>query len=267
MRSIVILACAIILVGCTPPKYLHILEVRSTDVPLQQGFFSHGNDTIHIYYDFWGDGGPMEIAVQNKLDKPLYIDWKKSSVVTFGEKTDLWHDGETRTQSSVSGGVERSTVVIGKKFVLGFGSSSETLFSKASVVRPERITFIPPKSIIRRSTHEVLPLPTYKVNTSQLVRKDTTVSQYDPVARLEKLKVVPLLSYEFPEGTSPIDIRFYLTYSTSESFQIEHAIDNKFFVNRVSEMEVDKNTKLVDRRIPSPFYLIVDRAYSFLRGK
>ncbi len=47
----------------------------------EKGFYVYENDDVRIVYSFWHDNGIMSFSLYNKLNKPIYIDWKKSSFV------------------------------------------------------------------------------------------------------------------------------------------------------------------------------------------
>ncbi len=86
MRSfrLLISAVAMLLVSvCTAQNvknlsgYVQVYDIESS-LPLVKNKFTYENDSIRVTYYFWGENGIVQIGINNKLDKPIYIDWKKS---------------------------------------------------------------------------------------------------------------------------------------------------------------------------------------------
>ena len=57
------------------------------------------NDTIRISYNFWGKNGLAGFDVYNKLNIPIYLDWKKSAFIPNDKMMSYWQD-ETNTTGS-----------------------------------------------------------------------------------------------------------------------------------------------------------------------
>lgn len=177
----------------------------ATTVPLdnnvktngKDGSYLYENDTLAVSYNLWANHGMLFFEVYNKLNIPIYIDWKKSAFI-FGEtKRNYYSDKEIRTINTHTNG--GSIGIITTKLpianVLGGSSSS---FSKTTgtevAVKEERITFIPPNTKIT--------------------------------------KIVLRLLWKF-DNNSKYSFSNFLTYSTKEDFSQEHYINNKFVVDKV----------------------------------
>ena len=63
--------------SCTAYQYA---TLNSSLPKSQYNDFFFENDTVQIVYSFSGMGCQMTIDIYNKLDKPIYINWDKSSV-------------------------------------------------------------------------------------------------------------------------------------------------------------------------------------------
>lgn len=57
-------------------------EIEKTPI----GDFFYENDSLWISYSFKGQYQPMQITLFNKLDEPLFVDWKKSLLIYNGIK-------------------------------------------------------------------------------------------------------------------------------------------------------------------------------------
>ena len=87
----------VLLISCSP-KLAHLYETKAmSNLPNKENSFE--NDTVRIAYSFWSENGSYSFSVYNKLNVPLYIDWKKSSLVKNNDKLNYWSD-EILTKSS-----------------------------------------------------------------------------------------------------------------------------------------------------------------------
>ena len=93
----IIFIILILLTGCTK-SFIQIFDTSTRNCKSQNGFFVFENDTLKITYSFWASKGVMSFAVYNKLNKPIYVDWKNSSFIQNDNKMDYWVD---ETQSNI----------------------------------------------------------------------------------------------------------------------------------------------------------------------
>src|SRR5882724_2869629 len=64
--------------ACTRYQYV---TVSSPDTHKnEKSQFVFDNDSLHLSYDFNGKNGPVNIIFQNKMSRPVYIDWKNSAL-------------------------------------------------------------------------------------------------------------------------------------------------------------------------------------------
>jgi hypothetical protein len=154
-----------------PPQAL-ILDLRSPNCPPIEGFLTHENDSIQVAYVFWAENGLVGLFVHNKLNQPLYIDWKKCSYITGTTKHDYWDETVTMTENGSSSSSasywetffdnNRSSRAARNQStgaVEAYSASFSNTFwsSVTSITKPERITFIPPE---RRFPGHLIRSPT-----------------------------------------------------------------------------------------------------------
>ena len=94
------------------------------------------NDSIRVKYNFNGEDAPINVEVQNKLDKPLYIDWSRSALI-INDKAISY----VPSSVSISGSISASTA---SWFRPGTGSSFTNGSFSGSVGVPKDMDFIPP---------------------------------------------------------------------------------------------------------------------------
>ncbi len=206
-------------------KYSNLFDVTSSDIKsTDKSYYQFENDTIKISYSFWAKNGKMSFTVFNKLNIPIYIDWKKSSVVKNDQKVDYWVD-EVKTKS-------RSTTSM--LYYSNFNTTTKSS-SESKSVKPERITFVSPKSSVTRVQTELciispdkIPSPNAK---TKLLSSDGKTN-------------ISVKYADIDEQSSPFIFRNFLTISTNEKFDNEIYIDNRFYVSKVYKIKSEKVTTL-----------------------
>lgn len=200
-------------------KYVNVYEVKPVSAGITiNKYYIFENDVVVITYSFWKERGVLSYTLYNKLDKPIYIDWKKSSLIRNGQKLDYWAD-ETITNSK-SNSAYNSGLYFGYYDLL---TLSNTLTESKSV-KSERITFIAPRSAITRSKFVLYDLPyiaVKKANTLRNIKETNSNKTYD----------VKYIAYT--QENSPLRFRNYLTFSSTENFEREVSIDNEFYVSSI----------------------------------
>jgi len=220
--SSVIVITTLLFFSCSP-KLAHLYETKPmSNSPNKESSFE--NDTVRIAYSFWSENGSYSFSVYNKLNVPLYIDWKKSSLVKHNDKLNYWSD-EVLTKSTS----KRSTAYSYFGYSL---LSAESGFS--SSVKPEQVTFIAPKSTV------------YKIQFALNAKSDPKLPKTASkivVAKSDNPKKKTKISFiNYEEGNAPLFFRNFMTLSTSDKFDKEFYIDNGFYVFKISEMTIKQLT-------------------------
>ncbi len=199
------------------------IEPKSKIVTTTSNNFVFENDTLKVVYGFWEYEGVMAFMVENKLDIPIYIDWKKSSFISSKNKLGYYEDIETTKYQGSS------------ESVSFFYTETEGVSTKT---KEERVTFIPPHSVVNRSSFKIYP------------------SKYLIMDNIKKTKIEsPKMNakvVEFTKEKSPLHFSNFITYSTKENFENENYISNEFFVSKAVETSGGKLEKLSN---PKAFYV------------
>lgn len=220
-----IFAIAFVLISCN--NYSNLYSVNNTNESIKEdNFFFFENDTIKITYSFWADKGYLSFTFYNKLNIPVYIDWKKSSIVKNDSKFNYWVD-ETKVKSRSIGANYSSLIYGGSTALYSLGSVT----SESTLIKPERITFISPKSSVTRVEKNLFNLKPENVSIN---------------AKKEKLKcndgktLTSVVSDYFNMENTPFRFRNFITYSLTEKFDSEYYVDNGFYVNKISKIKRNK---------------------------
>lgn len=204
-----ILALSILIVGCKS----QLLTVGSDHVPKQNTTYIYEDDTVRITYNFWYNGGVVDMQVFNKLKVPLYIDWKNTAHIVNDAPYYYWQDvtKTTATGSSVS------TV---------FGASGH---STGISVKSNRITAIPPQSKVGR--RDFLICPAFKKFPTGVY-----TAQASPLRFREYIYLYT--NEELSKGQHLIDNAFFISNAKMEKNSIIRkvaAADKFFFTPRYQQ--------------------------------
>ena len=216
----------VVLSGCT--YYMQVYDVKSTNTTIKENQFVFENDTVMINYSFWAEKGVMAFSIYNKLDKPIFVDWKNSSFVTNNNKLDYWRDEIDINSLSFNASysyLKENPMV--SPILITKGAS----ISNSKVTKPERITFIPPKSNYYRYQF-CLSLNYFRLDTNY---KDSVVNyKYEDNASVK----YPYSFITYDYKNSPVKFRNYIAFKFAENATDYVYIDNSFYVSAIKEMKI-----------------------------
>jgi len=144
IKKILLLIFACSLVGCR--SFVQVFETKAANLETVDETYVFESDSLKITYNLWKEKGLMKFEIYNKLNVPLYIDWRKSSYIDNDVKLNYWEDVE-RTNS----------LYLGYYYESAFLGRRSAGVSNATKTKDERITFIPPKAKYSRSQFYILP--------------------------------------------------------------------------------------------------------------
>ncbi len=208
------------LTACTPNAQL--VTLRGNNVKLAPQGLVLDNDTLTLRYNFSSERGQMRLSLVNKLDRPLYVDWKRSAFIIGQDKLDYWYDvaNVDLTGSSFSGRYSRYTI-----------SSVNGTISKE-----DPVGFIPPRTKLDKQQFVVFPNGALRLpGTPEVVQEKATFN-------VDRKKPVSVQVYNYPADQSPLQFRNYLTLSTDKDFKTEFHIDTQFWASDVRVMPKDQIT-------------------------
>jgi hypothetical protein len=196
----------VFLSGCS--VYQHV-KLSSDMQQNDKSEFLIENDSVSIIYSFYGNGGPIHIELFNKLDKPLYIDWGKSALITNGQSKSLWKDEARITANATEYKVVPENSVV-----------SSTSDIEGTIVKNDKMTFIPPHANISANRY-VLQSKFFTTPVQLSERKVLYTDQGKVNAR----------KFSFSKEDSPLSFRIFLSVSDNENFKNPIQFDNSFWVS------------------------------------
>lgn len=227
------------LFSCT--KYTYVYETQALNSAIiknDKGFYVYENDTVKIVYSFWSDKGILAFSLYNKLNVPLYINWKRSSFVQNENKLDYWREESITKSTTRSRGVSATGIGVSNSALmplLALASSAHVSVTNQVTVIPEKITFMAPHSSIYKANFYLYNLKGVSQNRTW---KQETIN-YPSYPNKPDKKIQVKTSRAIPSNT-PINFRNFLTISTSEDFNKEGYIDNPFYVSSIVKVKTQK---------------------------
>ena len=227
-KNLIFLSLIVALFGCN--NYIQICEVKTINEKLDdKNNIVYENDTLKITYTFWSNGGVLGCSIYNKIDKPIYIDWRNSAFIFNGDKVNYWVD-EMQTNSNSNSGT-----YLYKQQNPFFPSLITNTATSSTTTKPERITFIPPKSNYYRYQFALTNHPFYLLKIGGFSDSIFKSDKINGIAYDEKL------DRSFNHENSPFKFRNFIAYSLTENSASFSFIDNEFYLSKISEFYTKNN--------------------------
>lgn len=228
LKTFAFTSWVLLLSGCF--TYQHV-KVAGDPALTDQSAFLVENDSLRVIYTFSGHNGPIHMEIFNKLNKPFYVDWRKSALIRNGESVSLWKD-ESRVSATTT---EYKVYPPDDKI----NSVSKT---KTTVVKKDDITYIPPQSKVAVNS---FILRSELFNVPEQAGEKTIFH-----IRNGKRKAV---KYSFSKEDSPLNFRIFLSFAMDESTHSSFHVDHAFWVEEYLATRTSPNQ--MGNYPPNQFYL------------
>lgn len=205
--------------SCRFAQVLYVDKANSTTVE-KAGFWTYENDTMKVVYNFWAEHGIMAFVIENKLNIPIYIDWKKSNFIANNVSFPYYTESETKTFTSTTKSYSSTAIL---NWATMFNGVVSEATGSATSIKEERISFIAPHAHLFKSEYVLFPADF--VDMKESAKKE--ISLVDSLKHSKAYVLTTSLS------NAKIVFRNFLTYSTKESFEQENYVDNMFFARKV----------------------------------
>lgn len=197
--------------SCTSYRYLKVAAPGM--LQNKDNGFTELKDSIQVDYHFYGDGGPINLTVYNRMNKPVQVDFTRSALV-INDKAIGFNKGNLQISGTTNGNQI--------EWVKGFSSSSGTISATASL--PQNIVFIPAQSY---STMTPITLTNQffdSIPKSKFVKTDYP---YDSV----QTQVIQTASFD--QSSSPLVFKTYLTFITGDADRKEFVQQHLFYIAEI----------------------------------
>jgi hypothetical protein len=265
--SLFILFLILALLSSCTKAFIQVFDTEATQNLGDENGFIYETDTVKITYAFWAEKGLMSFTIYKELNKPIYIDWKKSAFINNDLKMDYWID---EVLTNITGQYRSYYYAFPlASSSVSIGANKGVQSASANTIKPEKITFIPPKSKYNRKQFYLYPVNYYKF--------DDTASPLEVNRNDKPTKTTKIFAIGFSYDTTPLKFRNYLAIQFSENSEQVFFIDNEFYLKFVCEMDkrhfngkctgYDKDgCKIYERpyRKGTSFYISLPTGYSTL---
>ena len=170
------------------------------------------NDTLWVQYNFNGYNGPVKISIYNKKSRPLYVNWEKSAIIIQGKAFSYY-----LPDKQISGSTSSAELKWGN------GISTQSGYVQALLKGQEGMDFIPPYSMIERSSLFILKGFLNDIPEGRLKKNHVDGDNTLPSVR----------GIDFSREESPVIFRSYLTFSTSFEPLVEFNMEHSFYVSQI----------------------------------
>jgi hypothetical protein len=217
--SLLLPLTALIINGCAPAYNAQLVKLAAPALKNTPTGLVLDNDTLTLTFDFYQDRGLMRITMVNKLNVPLYVDWKQSALIMGQNKIDYWYDvADVSLDGLADGGINPRY------------SNYYWLNLSGTIAREDRIEFMPPRTQIVKQRFMIVPKP-----TSLRLEGQFAVVEQRPTSE-GRQKPFPAHQYTFTPDQSPLRFRNYLTLSTDRDFKTQFHLDTDFYATEVVVM-------------------------------
>lgn len=178
------------------------------------------NDSLELCYNFNGQDGPIKVKVRNKLQQPLYIDWKRSALIINDRAVSY-----APNTMVIEGSVAASSFAWTKDFSATYGRMN------AMAQLPPDIEFIPPQTYV----------------TKKLIGITNQTLETLPDSIFSKRKVPTAEGYEiireafFTAESSPLVFKSYLTVMIGDTLPRPTVYQHNFYISSLARMGYPPN--------------------------
>jgi hypothetical protein len=232
MKTILFLFSIIFLTSCTVYHYTTVesKSIRKND----QAVFTEENDTMRIEYNFSGLSGPVAIRIVNKTDLPLYVDWKRSSIIINDKAISYFNpdgriDGTINSQSiQLTNQVSAGDAAIHANLRLQPGSS-----------------FIPPQTYSQNTYVYLSSFVNPRIPIEQMKREKLLIDKFE----------YNLRRIFFSESNTPLFFKSYITFILGDNSGQPFSKQHDFYVGSFTRTSLKPEDRY-GNRIPGNTFFI-----------
>ena len=224
MKTLLFVCASILLLSSCASTISQVVTLKSDNLKSdpKQGFV-YDNDTLRLSYQFFAERGLIHFTVENKWNKPLYIDWKRSSFIIGQNKLDYWYD---IADINLSGTAYTSTY---NRYLRNSSSSYSSISLKGEIRKDNVVDYIPPGTKLEKDQFVLVPGNALNLPGQFTIEKV-------PSTVPDQKKPADIQLYHYNTTDSPLTFRNYLTLGTDKDFKHEIVIDSKFWAADVQVM-------------------------------
>lgn len=199
---------ALFLTSCSRYQYLSIAGKEMAQN--ERNELVSENDTLLVTYNFNGYNCPVNITVFNKSSRPVYVDWKRSALISNGKATS-YYSPDYHINGTVSGySINWTNGVSEHSTGIALGLSGQ-----------DGVAFIPPQSYITKTPLTVSD-QLFVHGLDKATKQVITESDVTYAVRKK----------EFDAANSPLTFRSYITLQFAGSAK-DTTLEHTFHVREI----------------------------------
>lgn len=211
-KPLLLYGMLLLLASCTRYQYA---TVSSSNTTLnEQHEFVAENDTLLIRYNFLGQNAPVYLYIENKLNVPVYIDWRQSALIVNNKAISYMP-----SEMPITGDISAVSWHAGNS---SLGYTNGTISASASL--PKSTDFIPPHAHIKKHPLSV---------TNRMVKGLPDSSIHRIKMPVSNGGFYNIKRATFSEASSPVRFRSYLTVAVGEAGGRPVAYEHNFYVTEL----------------------------------
>jgi hypothetical protein len=194
-------------------------EVRQN----QANEFVVENDSLELSYNFNGQDGPIKMRIRNKLQQPMYIDWKRSALIINDHAVNY---------SSSKMVIEGSLSITSYDFTRDLSSTWGRVNATAQL--PPDLEFIPPQTYVTKKLMGVTNQTLEQLPDSIFTKRRIPITGDGPGYEIIKEAF-------FTARTSPLVFRSYLTVMVGDTLPRAVSYQHNFYISELIKMSNSPN--------------------------
>lgn len=235
MRILLPVTCLLLFSSCGTYQYMTVSSTTAVKPDNFQDLVIE-NDSFLVRYNFNGPNAPVNLLIQNKLNQPVYIDWKRSGMIVNDRNISY-----VSNVVPITGGISTSTVNWSRRW----SSTEGSLYAEAAL--PGQMDFLPPRSYTTKSAlvssidFAYLPDSAYKRVPYKIID--------DSYRKVDKAS--------FTADNSPVRLRSYITIITGDSLSKPLFYEHSFYISEIIHTGLGPdNFQFMASRLGDHFYTV-----------
>ncbi len=188
------------------------------------------NSLADVSYLFWASQGKMQVKVENKTDKPIYVNWSKSSFIVEGVELPMTPD-ETKLDDIKYMMYQKYKAVAPTLTDMDYEWQKMTMGTEG---KKDEVSEILSKSVYTKGNYYLFGCDK-KVDCGLVL--DTNATSYEEKHNSEKNEKAIIYKVDYTQDKSPVVFTCKLVLAGDKNFTSATEIVETFYVSSVKEMD------------------------------
>ena len=212
--------------------YVQIYDVASvSNLPLNEYKQYHAENALaDVSYLFWSSQGKMQVKVESKSDKPIYVNWSKSYYTVEGTEIPMTPD-ETKLEGKKYDIYQKYKAVEPTLTDMDYEWQKITMGTQG---KKDEVSEILPKSTYTKGNYYLIAS---EKNTDCGLVLDTNATSFEEKHNSIKNEKATIYKVDYTKENSPVVFTCKILVSSDKEFTNPTEIVETFYVPSVKEMD------------------------------